>query len=313
MKVSRAFSFLCFSILLGCTRQVSSQQVVLQVNDEKLTVKEFAEDVARRLKDLDSLAAKDPQILQNAQEEILKKWTVRFLLKDWAKAQKIEITDKALDKEAQLQRAQFPDDASFRGSLAQENLSLTEWRENLRTSLLEKAVFQKLGDAAAAPSEQEIKVYFEENKTRYAKKERIFLRQIVVADEAQAELLKEELKKKPMADLAKKYSITPESATGGLVGWIEKGTVDFFDPLFSLPLNSNSKIFKSPYGYHIAKIEKKLPANAGSLDEARPMITKELKAQKEQALFMNWLDRQIKASKISRNKDLIRALKVETK
>ena len=298
----------------GCTggQQKLSAKPALVVGEHILTTKEFANQLARRLKDLDALAAKDPSNVNNAKEEIIRSFVVRSLILDQAKSLSINIAEADLDKQVENYRKNYPDDLSFRKMLAQENLSFSEWRDQLRYSMLEKAVFGKISEGSAAPTELEIKKYFEASKGRFKKKDRIFIRQVVVEDQARAELLRNESKTKDLAELAKQYSIMPEAKLGGVVGWIEKGDVEFFDPLFSISINQIAPLFKSPYGYHIARVEKKLPASAGSLDESRPAIVKELLAKKEQAAFVAWLDSQIRSVKVLKDYELIKAITVDT-
>jgi len=306
---------LVFIFAVGCTShtQKFSLKPVLEVNEHSMTAKEFSIKLARRLKDLDALAAKDPATNQRAKEEILKAFIVQSLTLDWARFQKINLAEDELDKEVEKVRASYPDDLSFRRVLSQEKTSFSDWREQLRYSLIEKAVFKKIGEKIKSPSEEEIKSYYNDNKENFRRKERIYLRQIVVDEEAKAELLKAELKKKEFTALAQKYSIAPEAKNGGLVGWIEKGSVDFFDPLFSLPAGGISVIFKSPFGFHIAKIEKKSPATVLPLEEVKPRILQTLRALKEQAEFVSWLDLQLRSAKVKRDNDLINAIRVDTR
>ncbi len=313
--MSRLTFALALLALAGCTShtQKFSLKPVLEVNEHVLTAKEFSVKLARRLKDLDALAAKDPSTNQRAKEEILKTFIVQSLTLDWARYQKIAVSEEALDKEVDKIRASYPDDLSFRRVLSEEKTSFSDWREQLRYSLIEKAVFKKIGEKTKPPSEADIKSYYEENKETFKRKERIYLRQIVVDEEAKAELLKTELKKKDFSALAIKYSIAPEAKAGGLVGWIEKGAVDFFDPLFSLPAGGVSVIFKSPFGYHIAKIEKKSSAMTLPLEEVRSRILQTLLAMKEQAEFVSWLDLQLRSAKVHRDNDLINAIRVDTR
>lgn len=309
---------LLFTMLISsaaCTSgssKVSSQPVV-QVNAHPLTAKEFSSRLAQRLKDLDAITAKDPATIQSAKDEIIKSFIVQSLILDWARAKDIRIENADLEKEVEKIRSGYPDDLAFRRSLAAENLSFSEWREDLRRSMIERAFFAKLGEKAKPPTDEDVKKYFEDNRANYKKKERVYLRQIVTDEDAKAQMLRAELKTKDFADLAKKYSSAPEARNGGLVGWIEKGSVDFFDPAFSLPVGTVSQVIHSPFGYHLLKVEKKLPASTGSLDEARPEIVKSIRGKREQAEFVAWLDGQIRSAKIMKDDELIRSIRVETR
>lgn len=299
--------------LMGCpsSYQKLSTKPVEKVNDHVLTSKQFANQLARRLRNFDALAAKDPNNIHRIKEEILRDFLVKSLTLDWARAQNIVISETMLDKEVDKLRGNYPDDLSFRRALAQENLSFSEWREELRYSLVENEVFKKLNEKVKAPSDEEIKRYYEDNKERYKRKERIYIRQIVVDEDAKADAIKTDLKTTDFAELAKKYSITPEGKTGGVVGWIEKGTVDYFDPLFSA--GSGLQTVKSPWGVHLVRVEKKAPATTLSLDEVKPQILRALRAQREQAEYVAWLDAQLRSSKVLKDYDLMNSIKVDTR
>ncbi len=288
-------------------------KTIVQVNEHSLTTKDFANQLTRRLKDLDAFSAKDPQILRQAKDGIINDFIIKGLTLDWARSQNISVADSLVDSTVDKYRSNYPDDLSFRRSLAQENLSFSEWREKLRYSLIEQAAFKKMNEKSRPPTEAEIKKYFEEKKELFKRKERVFLRQILVDDLAKAELMKTSVKTKDFATLAQKYSKAPEAKAGGAIGWIEKGTVDFFDSTFSQAVGSVGAIITSPYGYHVIRVEKKLPASIKSLDEARPQIIRTLVAQKEQAEFIAWLDHQIRSSKVSKDYDLINAINIDTK
>lgn len=319
MKISKSpaltglFILMAGIVLGGCPSkyQKISTAPVEKVNDHTLTSKQFANELARRLRNFDALAAKDPNNILRIKEDILKDFLVKSLTLDWARSQNIVISDRVLDVEVDKLRANYPDDLAFRRSLAQENLSFSDWRDELRFSLIEKEVFAKLNEKIKAPSEDEIKSYYEKNKDRFKKKERIFIRQIVVDSEAKSDALKMDIKGGDFAELAKKFSITPEGKTGGVVGWIEKGAVDYFDPLFTA--GSAVQSIQSPFGFHLIKVEKKAPAGISPLDEVKAQIIRALKAQREQAEYIAWLDAQLRSSKVLKDYELINSIKIDTK
>nr|BFD57909.1 peptidylprolyl isomerase [Bdellovibrio sp. CKG001]BFD61336.1 peptidylprolyl isomerase [Bdellovibrio sp. HM001] len=299
--------------LAGCpsSYQKISTKPVEKVNDHVLTSKQFANQLARRLRNFDALAAKDPNNIHRIKEEILRDFLVKSLTLDWSRAQSIVISEATLDKEVDTLRANYPDDLSFRRALAQENLSFSEWREELRYSLIEREVFKKINEKVKAPTEEEIKRYYEDNKDRYKRKERIYLRQIVVDEDAKADAIKVDLKSGDFAELARKYSITPDAKQGGVVGWIEKGTVDYFDPLFSA--GSGVQTIKSPFGIHLIRVEKKAAASTLPLEEVKPQIIRALRAQREQAEYVAWLDAQLRSSKVLKDYELMNSIKVDTR
>lgn len=305
--------FLFVSTLTGCfsnTQRIANSPVQ-KVNEHNLTSKDFSVKLARKLKNYDALAAKDPTNVQRAKNEILREFLIKSLLVDWAKTNKISVSANEVETEINQLRTNYPDDLSFRRSLAKEGMSFSEWKDETEFRLLEKKVFQKINESVKPISNEEVKNFYETHKDRYQRKERIFIRQIVIDEQAKAEAIQAELKNKDFAELAKTYSITPEKSKGGEIGWIEKGTVDYFDPLFAN--SSGTKLIQSPFGFHIVKVEKKVGAETLSLETVRPQILSEIKAQREQAEYIAWLDTQLRSSKVYKDAELINSITVETK
>lgn len=279
-----------------------------------MSAKEFADKLAKKVKDLDAFTAKDPNQLRRLKDEITRNFLINSLTTDFAKTQNIIISDVELEKAANEVRSGYPDDIAFRKILAQENISLSQWKEDIKQNLIDKKVFELIGGKIPKPEDSEIKKFYQENKEKYRRKERIYLLQIIVDDLAKAQAIKEELAKKPnFSEMAKKYSISPESKAGGRVGWVEKGAVDIFDKAFLLPIGGTSQVLESVYGFHIFKVERKAAPGYANLEEVREEIIRLISAKKEQAEFMGWLDRQIRQSRILKNEELLQSISVETR
>lgn len=303
-----------FIFFSGCLEnKETTQKVILRVENIDMSAQDFSRQLARRLRHLDALSAKDPTIVSRTKEEIIKSFITSSLTQLWAAENNISVSDVDVEKEVAAIRKTFQDDLSFRQVLAEENLTFFDWRESIKKRLLEKEIFKFLAKQIQEPTDQEISAYYNANKDQFKRPERIFIRQIVVDDEARLDAIKKILSKEGFAAAAQKYSIGAESKSGGVVGWIEKGSVDFFEPLFKLPIGLYSKTIQSPYGYHLVTIEKKLPAQVLKLDDAKKEIREKLVALREQSLYISWLDAQIKKRKIMKDVEFIRDIEVVTK
>jgi peptidyl-prolyl cis-trans isomerase C len=307
--------FLVFILLSACTFRSTriGSQPVIQVNNSTLSAKEFADKLARALKHFDSLAAKDPNNVQRAKDEIVRSFIMGSLIFDYAKGNNISVTPDELEKEVDRIRAAYPDDISFRRALADSGTSFSDWRIELGRSLLEKKVFSVIAAKVPAPTASELQKYYEANKEHFKHKDRVMIRQIVVDDISKAQAIREAVKKKDFALIAKKYSVAPEGKAGGLVGWVEKGSVDIFDKAFSLSVGEVSPILESAYGFHIFKVEKKATAGYSSLDEVKKIVEQGLTGQREQAEFSGWLDKQLRSSRVLKDTDLIHSMQIETR
>ena len=66
-------------------------------------------------------------------------------------------------------------------------------------------------------------------------------------------------KQKSFSDLAKEFSLGPEGAQGGDLGYFEAGQMpEEFDDVFKLKKNVVSSIIQTPYGFHLFKVVDKM-------------------------------------------------------
>lgn len=289
-------------------------QVVVKVNERQLTLKEYAEKLSRSLKNFDAVVARNPTQIQRSRNAVIRDFILESLIGDHAEKLSIQVSSKEWDEEVTTIRSSYPDDLSFRKALAEENIALSEWKEQVRHTVLKRKVFEALGNKVETPTEEELKHYYEENKDRFRYKERILLRQIVVDDLGKAQDLQQEIKKKKgFAEMAKKFSVAPERKNGGLVGWIERGSIETFEKAFSQSLGAVSSVLESPYGFHLFKVEKKEPAGVRKFEEVRALVDQLVRSQREQKAYTAWLDEQIRSSRVWINYDLINQIKVETR
>lgn len=304
-----------FVALSSCTRGAAiKDKVVVTVNADNLTAEEFATRLGRKLKDYDALFAKDQQNLKRAKEQTVQEFVLEALTKQYAKTQNLQVSAKDVDAESSKIRSKYPDDIAFRRALTQENIPYDQWKHDLEYGLLQKLVHNHISKDITPSKESDIRDYYEQNKNLFNRPARIRLRQIVVEKEDVAKRLYKEIQDgSDLGDLSKQYSVAPEGANNGVTDWIEKGSLEVFDQAFKLNAGQRSKIIKSPYGYHIYEVIKKEPEVHLSLQEARATVERQLKEKKEQAAFSSWLDQILRKSQVSRNEDLIQAVKVSTK
>ena len=300
----------------GCTsrEQVIAAKPILRINKREVSAKEFAESLALRLKNYDALYVKDEVNLKRSKEQVIQAFVLETIAHDFAVQEKIVISAKELEAEATRLRGKYPDDNSFRRSLAQENLSFEKWRQSLEFPMLEKKIFAQITEKLAEPPETELKSFFETNASKFNKPARVRLRQIVLAKDDDAQRIHEQLNKGGnMGRLAKEFSIAPEADQNGDTGWIEKGTLDVFDQAFKMNVGSRSKIIKSPYGYHIFEVLAKEAEGRLSFTDAKARIRTQLMERRQQTAFVSWLEQRTREASVFRDDALIESIKITTR
>ena len=233
-------------------------KVVLTVGDEKMTVGEF-EKFVDTLPEQYRAQARGPGKRQIVDQLV---------------------SLKALAQEARKRK--LDQDPAFKAQLAfqAENLLAGTLFRDLSANL-------KVEDA-------DVRKYYDDHKNEY---ERVKARHILVrfkgsaAPAGKKELTEEEALEKTkalrarivagedFATIAKAESDdTGSGAQGGSLGTFPHGQMvaPFDQAAFSLPLGQISEPVKSPFGYHIIKVEER---TTKSFEEARPEIEKQMKPQ----------------------------------
>lgn len=307
---------LILTISAGCTQRESrlANRTVVEVNGRAISTKAFAERLARHLRNRDPLTVKDPLLLERAKNDLADALVLQVLAEQWAAKNGVTVTDADVDRRVSEVRAEYQDELAFRRMLADENISIEIWRDELRQSLLRKRVYEVVTSKTSEPTEAEVKTYYEANKKDWQRPARIRLKQIVLDKEEDAKRVYEEVAKgRDIGALAKQFSVMPEASAEGDTGWIEKGILEVFDQAFKMNVGAKSKIVKSPYGWHIYQVIGKEPERRLTLEQARPSIVRELKERRAQSDFARWLEEQIRLSTVKRDDAILKSISLSTR
>ena len=199
---------------------------------------------------------------------------------------------------------------NFRSILEENKITLYQYSNNLRdTALINKLATALVKDVT--PSEETIKKYYEENPSMFTQFERVRAKHILfsVSDEytgtAYDEQKKAEIKKKAeevlsqikaganFDELMNKYTEDPGTATNPEGYTFSRGDMvkEFEDTSFSMKVGEVSQIVETQYGYHIIKLEDKMPEKQQTLEEARESIILGLSGQEQQAYFESVIEK----------------------
>jgi parvulin-like peptidyl-prolyl isomerase len=84
-------------------------------------------------------------------------------------------------------------------------------------------------------------------------------------------------------------SLGPEKVRGGDLGYFGQGEKPTeFDYIFNMEVGATSEVIKSPYGYHIFKLEEKIEPRQIGFEEAKSGILQELEQKKGEENYQKW-------------------------
>lgn len=222
--------------------------------------------------------------IKSVEKEVLKTLLERKVLVGYIK------TDSGFNSNSPSRR-----EACSKQAANNEALAKTD-KQRLKTFLCEKSLidqyFKERILINISISDDEIKDYYKDHKSKMTSPMKVYIRQIVLADEAKANLILRQVNRSNFAFLAKKHSITPEGRNGGsLPPYSKKNSLPkIFNSAFLMQANQISSILKSTYGFHIIMLEKRAPQRSLSFKEAKPKIEQILAKRKKERAYKKWVD-----------------------
>ncbi|MGW8160780.1 MAG: peptidylprolyl isomerase, partial [Desulfobulbales bacterium] len=159
-------------------------------------------------------------------------------------------------------------------------------------------VFPFAADATSIPDDT-LESYYRQNISQFSTPEQRKARHILIktSQDDSTETLKEKRKRaeqilelaksgEDFGALAKQYSEGPSGPKGGDLGTFSRGQMikPFEDAVFAMKEGEISDIVKTPFGFHIIKLEKIEPAHTRTFAEVKGEIETRLKKQRAQEL-----------------------------
>lgn len=284
------FLLVIFPFLPGCQRgKADSKKIIVSFDNQTITLGEFNS----LYKDtIANFGIKDnKEQLNNLKRDLLNQFIEKRLILHEAQAKNILIGDAELNDAIEKIKADYPKER-FDEILKAENLTHDKWKERIREDLIIKKALTTIVDSQINIPDAELKKYYNTHKGEFDRKEEARVRQIVVAKEEDAAAIRKELQSgADFAKMAQEKSLTPDKAKGGDLGFFAKGgsMPEDFDIVFSLKINEISKVIKTPYGFHIFKVEEKRPARKMSYIDAVSEIKALLMQEKREMRYREWL------------------------
>jgi peptidyl-prolyl cis-trans isomerase C len=279
-----------FFVLSGCDSEPVSEPVspLIRINDQEISKTEFLLAFEKSLQ-------KDQPLSGIEREELQRSFLVQLIDRELihGEARRLNITVTETDVEAALQdyRQDYPD-TSFELMLEERGLTLPAWREELKESLIMEKLLDQAVYAQVTIKDEEIASYFKANREQFDRPSQVRARQIVVSTEEEGQKVLGLLRQgQDFAEVAAKYSLSPDAERGGDLGFFGRGEMpqEFDEIVFDLPVNRLSDLVKSEYGYHIFLVEEKRKAKRLSRREASEDIRSILEASKKEEVYLKWL------------------------
>ncbi len=300
--------FIILFSLWGCGQwgERLPKHVLARVNQEQITVEEFN----REFKELISEPGKETKEanLRDLKQAYLDQMIERKILVQEANRLGMKISQEELNQVILEIKRDYPGEG-FGEKLGLKGMTLEEWKVRLEEKLLAEKMIRSVLRYKGEIDEKEARQYYEIHISSFQLKPKVRARQIIVADGEEAiQILKRLKKGESFEKLAVKKSLGLEKVKGGDLGYFSQGEKPAeFDHVFSMEVGTVSDVIKSPYGYHIFKLEEKIEPRQLPFEEVKLEILQELKQKKGEEEYQKWLKGLKGKAKIEINKKWLRA------
>ena len=292
-----------FSILFLCMTGTSSfvsaadlkaVPPVVTVNGKAMEQAELEKQINRILNSVKGKIPDDQtdKFKANIQGRIIDNFITRSLIEEECDKLKIKVTKKELDDKLNEYMKRLPKDMDLDAALKQAGLERKELNDDIRFNIqFEKLLTLETKDQPA-PTESEIKKYFDTNSKRFNTPAQVHARHILIKTDSKdnetikkekkdkiTELRKKLLKGSDFAEIAKENSDCPSGkARGGDLGTFPRGRMvkAFEDAAFSQKVNEIGPVIETRFGFHIIQVTEIIEAKTKTLEESQDTIIKAL-------------------------------------
>lgn len=274
--------------------------MALVVNGEKIEDKEIQQEIERlRPRYEEVFAEKEPAEREAQLQEWSKDNVVeRILLRQEAKQNGVEVPPEHVEEAFKRLREQYDDAEAMYKALEVD--SDEKVRETIELQMKTELKISSVYDQAPEPSEEQIEEYYEENKDNFRSGEQIRVAHIVKylnwqTDEATAvQVMNEALEQikggTAFETVVDKYTDCADS--GGDLGYVMRGQMveEFEDVIFNLSPGQVSDVFRTRFGYHIAKVYDRREPSIPELKDVKKQVAEEVAEQLREQALGDYLD-----------------------
>ncbi len=280
---------LLLSFLGGCNPWGAGlpEHIIAQVNEEQIPVEQFDREFKELILESDKDAKETG--LGNLRRVCLDQVIERKILVQEARRSGIKVSPEEFNQAIFDVETDYPG-KGFGEKLGLKGMTFEEWKVRLEEKLLAEKVIRSTFHSQEKIDEKEALQYYEDHRASFQIDQKVRARQIVVADGEEAiQILKRLKKGETFEKVAKEKSLGPEKVEGGDLGYFSPGEKPTeFNHVFDMEVGAVSEVIKSPYGYHIFKLEEKIEPRQVPFGEAKLGILQALGQKKGEENYQKW-------------------------
>ena len=326
--------FLCFSFLWGGILNIgvlpSSAQaadaivvdrIVAIVNDDLITLYDLNKTLQpyeENIKALGYTPEKERETLFKLRSDLLNRLIESKLTDQVVKRYNLEVSEEEIDNALErIKESRSLTDEDLRAGLAQQGLTLEEYRKNVKNQLLRNKLVNREIKSKIVITEKEIEVYYDTHREKYVSKKKyhiwnIFIRLPEFSDESTRGLAREKMETvisqlnqgQTFESLAAQDSDSPMAPSGADLGLfqLDELSSQLQKTVGVMKAGDFSPILETPIGYQIIYVQKIVESDVNPLARVKSEIQEILYNEAVDNKFRVWLEDIRKRAHIKINK-----------
>lgn len=284
------------------------EAIVLRVGDRIVTSTQYAKRLRDGYSEIEGTSTPDQIATKKAEfkKALVDELISELLIKDRADRIGVSVTEAELKEATNRLKEQYgiTTDQQFDESLQKSGLTRADMEARLRDTLISNKVFSRELRSREELTDRELRERYDREKERYRLPERAHLREIVILrpdNPAGAE--KTAQKATDVADqarngadfakLAQTFSESGSKDKGGDLGEVARGELlpELDKAVFNSPAGTVLGPLKTTSGWHIIKVESRLPSEVPAFESLKDKIRKDASDDAFQRDYKAYIDR----------------------
>lgn len=245
----------------------------------------------------------DEELRRTCQQEYdaLRDEVLQFLITaSWvqgeAERQDVSVSQQEVDQRfAQEREASFEAEKDYRQFLEQYGYREEDLKMRVRLGLLQQKLIDKITKGSDQVSDEQVRTYYRENRQQFARPEARDLRLVLAENEQEAQEAREALESgASWSEVVEEYSTDEQTADEGgvLKGVTRQGGLEpaLAKAVFSAEQGELTGPVESQFGFSVFKVQRVVPGEQQSVEEAADRIRQLISAQRQQEALQQFVE-----------------------
>ncbi|MFQ5580315.1 MAG: peptidyl-prolyl cis-trans isomerase [Nitrospiria bacterium] len=293
----------------GCWQEKESMLIatLAQVNHEEIT----AQDLLATLPEEGGESGQEPSEMSaeegiRLRRNLLAQLIERKMLLQEARRLQVRISDEELRRRFE-EIIDGKKEEIFLQFLSDEGLTRDGWENAIQENLLIERMLDQVIRDQAYITQEETRRYYKDHPEKWRIGVEVRLRQIVVETQAEAEDLRLSiLGGEDFKQAVRKFSKVSQDGGRGDLGYLGRAEIPMeFDGIFDSEIGAVSPVIKTPFGYHLVKVEDRRPPRTLHFDTVKERIQRVLLEEKKERIFLEWIEKLRRRTEVIINEELL--------